>query len=116
MEVLKSFNVRSIANYGDWPATVWVVVLTTIVGLLAQVVKRPSMPKNAPKLFKPADWPIVGAVRFFTERGPFLTHGSKSTETGNFSFYLGKHRVVNLTSMEGRKVFFESRDLSMAEG
>lgn len=116
MEVFKSFNLANMANYSDWPATIWVVVLTTIVGLLAQVVRRPSMPKNAPKLFKPADWPVVGALRFFTNRGAFLRHGSQSTESGNFSFYLGKHQVVNLASLEGRKVFFESKDLSMSEG
>lgn len=35
---------------------------------------------------------------------------------GSFSFFLGKHPVVALVGDEGRKVFFESKELDADAG
>ncbi|KAM7203021.1 cytochrome P450 6A1 [Rhypophila sp. PSN 637] len=114
---LKSLNpIRLLTSHDEWPTTVWVLCLTTLIGFLVKLFWRPAFPKNAPKLWKPKDWPIVGALAFFTDRRNFLTHGSRTQKTGAFSFYLGKYQVVNISGREGRKAFFDSRELSMSEG
>lgn len=38
------------------------------------------------------------------------------TKSKNFSFHIGKHRLVGTNNDEGRKAFFESKDLGFAEG
>lgn len=102
----------------SWPAqTVYVLLITFVITLLAgNIAWRPSLPKSAPQFLKIYDWPIVGAIQWFSNREKFLTHGSRATKTGNFSFYLGKLQVVSFSGLEARKTFFESRDLNMAEG
>jgi hypothetical protein len=62
------------------------------------------------------EWPLVGALRFFTARWEFFQHARDRASSGNFSFFIGKHPVVALTGEKGRKVFFESRELGFAEG
>ncbi|GLB20947.1 hypothetical protein AtubIFM61612_010895 [Aspergillus tubingensis] len=39
-----------------------------------------------------------------------------SSPTGNYSFYLGRDRVVGLSGPQGRKTFFESRELDLDAG
>lgn len=58
---------------------------------------------------------IVGAVSFFTERWNFCQQGARSP-SGNYSFHLGKHPVIGVSGEEGRKVFYESKQLGFAEG
>ena len=60
--------------------------------------------------------PVLGCPRYFSDRLAFVTEGIRSTATGNFSFYFGKLQIVNLAGSEGRKLFFESKDLNFAEG
>lgn len=116
MGLLEALGSFSPLNHAEWPTTIWVLALSTIIGLLFQLAWRPSFPKNAPTLWKPKDWPIVGAIAYFSDRKNFLVHGSQASKTGSFSYYLGKHQVVNTSGKEGRKTFFESKELSMAEG
>ncbi|KAG9236781.1 cytochrome P450 [Amylocarpus encephaloides] len=61
-------------------------------------------------------YPVLGALRFFTARWDFFQHARTQSPTGNFSFFLGKHPVVGLTGTDGRRVFFDSRELGFAEG
>ncbi|KAK3326234.1 cytochrome P450 6A1 [Apodospora peruviana] len=116
MEALKGLRTEHITNYQAWPAAVWILLLTTAVSLLALVFWRPSFPKNAPKFSKADDWPLVGALRFFSDRRNFLLYGTNQSQSGSFSFYLGKYRIVAVSGPEGRKAFFDSKELSMPEG
>lgn len=38
------------------------------------------------------------------------------TDTGNFSFHIGKHPVVGMSGDVARQIFFGSSSLSMADG
>lgn len=112
---MDALNLQTVTHYQNWPATVWILLLSSIAYLVAQVAWRPSFPKNAPKLLKEG-YPVLGALRFFSDRRNFASHGTSATGTGNFSFYFGKHQIVGLSGLSGRKTFFESRDLNMSEG
>ncbi|KAI1427957.1 cytochrome P450 6A1 [Xylaria sp. FL1777] len=100
----------------QWSATIWVLVLTTTVAFLVRVFRRPSFPANAPKWYKKGDWPILGSLDFYYgRRADFTREGLQASKTGNFSFYVGKKRLVGVSGPVGRKIFFESKDLNFAE-
>lgn len=111
--ILKSLLLQ--AQNANWIHCAWILTVTTLLLLLARSTQQVPFPKSAPQLIK-GNWPIVGALRFFTSRGPFLKEGASITKTGNFSFYCGKHRVVGLSGIDGRKTFYESKDLSSHQG
>jgi len=96
---------------------VQLLILTAVfAGIFYLVfIQRPAFTSNAPKVIS-SDWPIVGALKFWTARRDFWIQNLKETATGNFSYHLGKHRVVGVFSKEGRDAFFFNRDLNMAEG
>ncbi|KAK2009263.1 cytochrome P450 6A1 [Colletotrichum eremochloae] len=98
----------------DWPMSVWVLLLTGLAYAIGSLVHRPSFPSNAPRLFK--TYPIFGTPRFFSDRGNFLSEGRQLAKSGNWSFYFGKKRLVGLGGVEGRKLFFESRELDFSKG
>lgn len=100
--------------------TLLVVITTGLFMLLWRLLERPNLPANAPPLWQRDDWPLVGALRFFTARADMVLeavdahsrHGS-----GNFSFYLGKKHVVGIgPSAEARKMFFDNKDMSLFQG
>ncbi|KAI1296336.1 cytochrome P450 6A1 [Xylaria venustula] len=100
----------------QWSATVWILVLTTVTGLLFRVFRRPSLPANAPKWYKKGDWPIVGALEFYYgRRADFVREALQASKTGNFSFYIGKKQLIGISGPEGRKIFFESKDLNFPQ-
>lgn len=107
---------ETLLNLEAWPASVWVVLLTGLATLATQLFRRPSLPKNAPGWWKGEDWPIAGALRFYSARRDYFRNAVKHSSTGNFSFYIGKKQIVGLSGPEGRKTFFDSRDLSFTEG
>jgi len=113
--LMDSINLETVTHYQNWPATVWILLLTSVAYLVAQLTWRPSFPKNAPKLLKEG-YPVLGAIRFFSDRRNFANHGTSATGSGNFSFYFGKHQIVGVSGLSGRKTFFESKELSMSEG
>lgn len=98
----------------DWPTSIWVLLLTGLAYAVGFLAYRPSFPRNAPKLFK--GYPVLGVPRFFTDRGNFLTEGRRLAGSGNWSFYFGKMRIVGLSGEDGRRLFFESRDLDFTKG
>ncbi|KAK1998303.1 cytochrome P450 6A1 [Colletotrichum falcatum] len=98
----------------DWPMAVWVLLLTGLAYAVGALVRQPSLPSNAPRLFK--GYPVVGVPRFFSERGTFLNEGRRLARSGNWSFYFGKKSLVGVGGVEGRRLFFESRDLDFAKG
>ncbi|KAI0878743.1 cytochrome P450 6A1 [Hypoxylon argillaceum] len=100
----------------EWSATVWVLLLTTVATLLSRVFWRPAFPKNAPKWYKKGDWPILGALEFYYgRRADFTREALQASKTGNFSFYIGKKQLVGISGAEGRKLFFESKDLNFPQ-
>ncbi|TRX92724.1 hypothetical protein FHL15_006398 [Xylaria flabelliformis] len=100
----------------QWSTTVWVLLVTTAVTLLFQVFWRPALPKNAPKWYKKGDWPILGALEFYYgRRSDFMKEALRDSKTGNFSFYIGKKHLVGVSGDEGRKLFFDSKDLNFPQ-
>jgi len=102
----------------DLPATVWIVLGTALFYLLSQALSRKPLPKGAPPPIKPGagDWPVLGSLRFYFDRQRFMLGHVAESVTGNFSFYFGKHHIVGLGGPEGKKTFFESKNLDMNEG
>ncbi|KAK0649876.1 cytochrome P450 [Cercophora newfieldiana] len=101
-------------------ATIWILVGSAIVFLvLSQItVQRKPLPKGAPPLIKPGagDWPVLGSLRYFSDRQRFMLSHIAESITGSFSFYFGKHHIVGLGGIEGKKTFFESKHLDFSEG
>ncbi|KAI9042985.1 uncharacterized protein KD926_004776 [Aspergillus affinis] len=91
----------------------YLLILACLARLLMLLSKR-SFPANAPK-FVPG-YPVVGALRFFFDRERFCHESMTASPTGNYSYYLGQNRVVGLSGPQGRKTFFESRDLDLDQG
>ncbi|KAF9888286.1 hypothetical protein FE257_008856 [Aspergillus nanangensis] len=75
--------------------------------------KRP-FPANAPK-FVPG-YPVVGALQFFSDQLRFCHEKVTGSATGNYSFYLGRHRVVGVSGPQGRKTFFQTAHLDSTQG
>lgn len=99
----------------EWATSACVLTATILLLLLARSTRQVPLPESAPPLVK-ENLPVVGALRFFTSRGTFFKDGASLSKTGNFSFYCGKHRVVGLSGLEGRKTFYNSKDLSSHQG
>lgn len=79
------------------------------------VLKRKAFDGQAPPVTK-ANWPIFGDIGFWTARHDFWLAALNHARSGNFSFHIGKHRAVGTNSDEGRKLFFESKELGFGEG
>lgn len=75
----------------------------------------PTFPSKAPPQISQS-WPILGALRFFTARNEFFFHSRSQSKTGNYSFHLAKYPVVTVTGDEGRRTFFDSKNLHPGAG
>ncbi|KAK3940840.1 cytochrome p450 6a1 [Diplogelasinospora grovesii] len=108
----------ALTNVQNWPATIWILLATAVITVTVNLLRRPAWPKSSPTLFKQGGGalPILGALRFFSDRRNFMVHGTQASRSGNFGFYFGKLQVVGMAGVEGRKTFFESRDLNLSEG
>ncbi|RDL36450.1 Cytochrome P450 [Venustampulla echinocandica] len=81
------------------------------------VFRRPAHPLKAPKLLSISEnYPVLGAVRFFTARLEFFRDGIRNSASGNFCFWLGQHFIVGLSGDESRQVFFQNLSFGIAEG
>src|SRR3954462_3548140 len=87
-----------------------VFILVAAFSLLYLVCahSRCSFPPNAPRKIQ-HDLPILGALRFFTERWEFWQHERAHSRTGNFSYYVGAYRMVGLSGHASRRAFLESK-------
>lgn len=100
------------------------VLVLAVATALALIIKlqRNVMPSNSPPLWKPDDWPLLGALRFFTHRADMVLEASKfntisGSGSGNFSFFIGKKHVIGLgVSAQSRIRFFENKDMSLMIG
>ncbi|RAK90524.1 cytochrome P450 [Aspergillus costaricaensis CBS 115574] len=91
----------------------YLFIFAGLIRLLKLLWKTP-FPTNAPRLVP--GYPVVGAFQFFFNRAGFCHDNKAASARGNYSYYLGQHRIVGLSGPQGRKTFFESRDLDMDEG
>ncbi|KAH6644276.1 cytochrome P450 6A1 [Boeremia exigua] len=87
------------------------VLLVVVVHTL--FIRR--LPANAPAAASD-NYPVTGPWGFWTERWDWYRRRRDQSKTGNFSFHAGTNVIVALTGEEGRKLFFESRELGFAEG
>jgi len=79
------------------------------------VVRRPSFDQKSPPT-STSDWPVLGDLGFWGARREWWLQQLKQAKSNNFSFHVGKHRLVGTNSDEGRKLFFESKSLGFTEG
>lgn len=112
---MDTFRMQSVLQFQNWPASIYILLITGLATLIASVVRRPSFPKSAPKLVR-GGYPILGMLRFFSDRRNFFNEAIRVNRSGNFSFYFGKHQIVGLSGLAGRRTFFESKELNMSEG
>lgn len=110
----------AVAEYLQLPPFITPVQLLAIAGVFAIIfyvvfIHRPSFPSNAPHLLR-SDLPIFGSLGFWNARRDFWVDSVKESKTGNFSYHLGKHPVIGISSKEGRDVFLNSRGLGFGEG
>lgn len=104
-------------------STVATCIIAALLALVILSLQRPALPINAPPLWKPEDWPILGALRYYkrvntiiVEATNALLTNQKST-SGAFSLFLGKKLVVSVgDTAQTRTNFFENKDLSLIEG
>ncbi len=93
----------------------FILFAVPLVLLLLYFAPHATLPAKAPPLTT-ENYPILGAIRFFTARWDFFHQASAHSRSGNFSFYLGNHPVIGLSGDVARQVFFESKQLGFAEG
>jgi sterol 14-demethylase len=93
----------------------FLVVADSLIFCIWYLSSRTSFPPKAPRVAR-NNYPIVGALGFFTERWTFCQRAIADSPTGNFSFHVGKHPIIGVSGEEGRKVFFDNRQLGFTEG
>lgn len=96
--------------------SLWVaLVAVSIILVFINFYPRPPFPTKAPKLVS-ENYPIVGALTFFTKRWEFHHRAALQSKTGNFSYYAGPNPVIGLSGDAGREAFFGSSQLGLSEG
>jgi hypothetical protein len=91
--------------------------LAAAYGLWKLFFDRPPLPKNAPRAWTAHDWPVVGStLAFYGRRRDMVMEAIRGVGRRNFSFYLGKKIVVCLSGEEGRKSFYDNRELNFSAG
>lgn len=95
----------------SWPAA---LALVPLLYAAYYLLDRPPFPPNAPLLVE--SLPVIGALRFFSDRNLFLREVAARSPSRQASFYFGKFRIVALSGEDGRKAFFESRELDFNAG
>jgi hypothetical protein len=95
------------------------IVTTSLVAWFTYVVVHAlflrKLPQNAPPIAM-GNYPVLGAVRFWTDRWGFIKDARRRSPTGNFSFYAGSNLIVGLSGQKGRRLFYETRELTLEEG
>jgi hypothetical protein len=97
------------------PLQIFVTVAVPLIFFICYLSSRTSFPPKTPKIAR-YNYPIVGALGFFTERWTFCRRAIADSPTGNFSFHLGKHPIIGVSGEEARRVFFDNRQFGFGEG
>ena len=106
-------NISSI--YERFSIQIVALILVAFSIFLQRLLSRSSIPASSPKPTS-TNRPIIGDIDFFTARWAWWNKSVAESSTGNFSYHLGKHAVVGVSGEKGRKLFFDSKDLSFSEG
>jgi sterol 14-demethylase len=99
-----------------WPTSIYALLLAGVTTFVYQYLVRPSVHSKAPPFRKTDDVPFLGALRFFSARAEYMMDAIKSSSGKNFTFYIGQKQVVAMHGPEGRKTFFENKDLNFGAG
>ncbi|KAM7188951.1 Cytochrome P450 [Naviculisporaceae sp. PSN 640] len=80
--------------------------------------KSPSQtPGRSPRLWRTYHWPVIGSsIAYFNKRKDMILEGRDTVPGRYFSFFVGAKHVVALSGLEGRKMFFENKQLNLAQG
>ncbi|CAI4212928.1 unnamed protein product [Parascedosporium putredinis] len=72
----------ALSHPSSWPTTAWVLILTAAAYATGSscLAGRPAFPLKAPPVF--AAWPVVGALRFFSDRKAFLEEIAGASASG----------------------------------
>jgi hypothetical protein len=99
------------------PSLLLLVPIAILTSLMYYILFSPRVefPLKAPKQAS-AQYPVVGALGYFSEKWDFYRRSSRESPSGSFSFHLGKHAVVGLAGEVGRQAFYESRELGITQG
>jgi sterol 14-demethylase len=97
--------------------TIFFLVSATVVctAYVVFTTYRRRIPANAPPTVSD-DFPLTGAIRYWTRRWDWFQQRRRHSPSGNFSFHAGPNTLVALSGEQGRRVFFESKGLNFNEG
>ncbi len=112
-EMLSLFA-SSLTNEASWSILVFLGLCSLFVSYIVFSPRQPFSP-HSPKQISD-QYPVFGALRYFSERWDFYRDAIAESKTGNFSFYLGKYAIIGFSGKQARKDFFESKKLSLFEG
>ncbi|KFA54601.1 hypothetical protein S40293_02211 [Stachybotrys chartarum IBT 40293] len=103
---------RSLTLYSAYPLA---IVLLAYYVLYHGTSYEPA--KGSPKQWTAYHWPVIGSsLHFFARRRDMFLVGRGVFPSGYFSFFVGKKHVVGLSGAQARRVFFETKGLSLAQG
>lgn len=97
--------------------TALVLLLTPITLITYYILFAPRI-EFSPKAPKQTSeqYPVVGALAYFSAKWDFYRRSSRESPSGNFSFYLGRNAVVGLSGEIGRDVFYNTREFGISQG
>jgi hypothetical protein len=114
MSVLNFLNISSASFKLQLYPLAGVFLLLGVIGL-ALLTHRPARSAKTPPSIDD-DYPILGALRFWTARWEFFDRAQAQSPSGNFSFFIGHRPVVGIGTDAAKKIYFESKQLGFTEG
>ncbi|KNG82267.1 hypothetical protein ANOM_009873 [Aspergillus nomiae NRRL 13137] len=100
---------------GFWVIVILLPLLCGLCVLFLQLNRQTPFPDEAPRPLAEG-YPILGVLRFFSDRYSMYFDGISLSKTGSFSFHFGKHQIVGISGLEARKVFFQSKAMDLSQG
>ncbi|KAF4556587.1 Cytochrome P450-like protein 49 [Elsinoe fawcettii] len=92
-----------------------IAIASVVIGLFTFLYQnRTIVPNKTPRFVQ--GWPIVGCYKFWSARMDFHNENIGASDTGRFSFLVGRKPVVALSGPADRKLFFESSKLDFSKG
>ncbi|OJJ96979.1 hypothetical protein ASPACDRAFT_33648 [Aspergillus aculeatus ATCC 16872] len=92
-----------------------VATVTTFLAYIVFLSYTPRVDKKSPQ-FTPNTVPLVGSWSFFTQKWAFWQDCVAKSQTGHFSFWLGKYHVVGVSGAAARKVFLDNPNFDFVRG
>ncbi|ETS80478.1 hypothetical protein PFICI_08007 [Pestalotiopsis fici W106-1] len=94
-------------------AVVVVIIFALVLRFILRL--RPSLPSNAPELYKGHN-AVFGLHPFSSSRADYLERGVKQSSNGHFSFWYGGNHIVVLSGEAARTSFLTARGLDPSAG